>query len=117
MLNTPLNESLHLILNYRPLGLVRATPKAFSAFGMMVETGCILLPNQVEVDVTLSYRREGRNRVHRVSAWVTRSEPGETCLEFDTETWAATRLFLDDPLSALYAHPGALGKIPRREIN
>ncbi|WP_303906323.1 hypothetical protein [Thiohalomonas denitrificans] len=104
MPNAPLNGTLYLILNYRPLGLVRGTAKSFDAFGMMVETGCILLPSQAEVEVTFSYRREGRNRVHRTPARVTRPEPGETRLEFDTEGQAAVHALLDYPLSALFAH-------------
>ncbi len=93
------NERLHLILNYPPLGLVRATAKIFSASGMAVETGCILLPGQAEVEVTFSYRHEGRNRVHRIPARVTRSEPGETLLEFDTEGQAAVHSLLEWPAS------------------
>ena len=94
------NGKLHLILNYRPLGLVRATAQVFGTSGMAVETGCILLPSQAEVEVTFSYRHEGRNRVHRIPARVTRSKPGETHLEFDNEAQAAVHALLGRPTSA-----------------
>lgn len=75
----------NIILNYRPLGLVRATARGLGASGLAVETGCILLPDQAEVEVTFSYRQEGRSCVRRVPARITRSEFGETRLEFDAE--------------------------------
>ncbi|SCZ50833.1 hypothetical protein [Thiohalomonas denitrificans] len=105
MLNTlSENKRIHLILNYPPLGLVRATAKLLGASGMAVETGCILLPSQAEVEVTLSYRHEGHNRVHRIPARVTRSEPSETLLEFDIEGQTAIHSLLGQPAPAA-AHP------------
>lgn len=94
MRNTPLNESLYLILNYGPLGLIRATVKDFGASGITVETGCIVLPGRARVDVTFSYSREGSNRVHRIPARVARSKPGETRLEFDNEAQVAVHELL-----------------------
>ncbi len=104
---------LHLILNYRPLGLVRATAKTIGDSGMAVETGCIMLPGKAEVEVTFSYRQEGRNRVYRIPARVTRSEPGETRLEFDREGQAAIRTLLGrSPSVAQQATPAWRGNVP-----
>lgn len=72
----------HVILNYRPLGLVRATAKSVTGRGLTVDTGCILLPNGAEVEITFSFRSaSGRHRVQRLDAVVTRSGPAETRLE------------------------------------
>ena len=79
------NGKLNIILNYRPLGLVRATARGLGASGLAVETGCILLPGQAEVEVTFSSHQEGHHCVKRVPARITRSESGETRLEFDAE--------------------------------
>lgn len=84
--NTPFSapEQVHLILNYRPLGLVRATARKLDDGTMVVDTGCILLPPHAELEMTVSYRIGGQNHVHRFAAEVMSARPGETRLRFDT---------------------------------
>ncbi len=76
----PLPDRVHLILNYRPLGLVRATAVTLQEKEMVVDTGCILLPPHAEVEVTCSYCANGQNHVHRLSAEVISVNAGETRL-------------------------------------
>lgn len=84
----------HLILNYRPLGLVRATARQLDTDGLTVDTGCILLPPHATVEITLSFREAGRSHVHRLAAEVTTSGSNGTRLRFvdaDPETVAVLR--------------------------
>lgn len=84
----------HLILNYRPLGLVRATASQLDTDGLTVDTGCILLPPHSAVEITLSFRDAGRSHVRRLAAEVTSSGSAGTRLRFidpDPESVAILR--------------------------
>ncbi len=82
-------NSLHIVLNYRPLGLIRAITRDIRQDGMSVDTGCIQLPNHSEVEVTFSYRKDNKTHVHRIGALVTRCAREGTRLSFRPDDSAA----------------------------
>lgn len=70
------------MLNYGPLGLVRATSRHIHLDGMSVNTGPINLPCYSEVEVTLSFRKGKKLFVHQIDAMVTETSDEETKLSF-----------------------------------
>ena len=73
----------HIMLNYAPLGLVRATTRCVGENGMSVDTGAIALAHDAPVEISYSYRNEDRFVVHRRQAVVSgRSSNGATTLTF-----------------------------------
>ena len=80
--STNRNSRVNIMLNYGPLGLVRATSHHIRLDGMSVDTGPINLPCYSEVEVTLSFRKGKKLFVHQIDAMVTETSAEETQLSF-----------------------------------
>lgn len=83
---------ISLILNYAPLGLVRALRAEFGTQRILVDTGCITIPNNSEVDIMLCIGRDNPSDYHYIRARVTGSNPDGMILAFqdcDSETTKA----------------------------
>ena len=78
----PGRNDVHVMLNYGPLGLVRAVTRDVRLDGMTVDTGVIRLTRNTDVEVTFSVRRNNRFQVHRVDASVAGAAPGGAQLLF-----------------------------------
>lgn len=76
------SSGVNIMLNYGPLGLVRATTHHIRVDGMSVDTGHISLPCHSEVEVTLSFRKGNKLFVHQIDALVTETSQNETQLSF-----------------------------------
>ncbi|MCK5639568.1 MAG: hypothetical protein KAJ19_02180 [Gammaproteobacteria bacterium] len=76
------NGRINIMLNYGPLGLVRATTHHIHVDGMSIDTGNISLPCHSEVEVTLSFRKGNKLFVHQIDALVTDTSQDKTQLSF-----------------------------------
>lgn len=72
-----------IMLNYAPLGLVRANARDIRPDGMSVDTGRVSLPRNSPVEVSFSFRnKENRIQIHRFDATVIESDIEGTNLTF-----------------------------------
>lgn len=77
------SDCFSIMLNYQPLGLVRANARDIRPDGMSVDTGRVSLPRNSAVEVSFSFRNEeDRVQVHRLDATVTESGLQGTRLTF-----------------------------------
>lgn len=77
--NTMNESTVSLMLNYGPLGLIRATRTMIGKNSICVDTGCISLNDHSEVEIVLSIRNATRTRTYRIPATVSgRGEHGIT---------------------------------------
>jgi hypothetical protein len=71
------HHDISLILSYAPIGLIRATNTLIGLDSICVDTGCISLNDNSEVEIVLSIRRGERAETHRIRAEVSgRDEHG-----------------------------------------
>lgn len=69
--NTTSKEpTISLMLNYGPLGMIRATQKVISENCIVVDTGRIDLNDHSEVEIVLSIRVGGASKTYRIPATV-----------------------------------------------
>jgi hypothetical protein len=86
-------SNISLIINYAPLGLVRALSAEFGTQRILVDTGCISLPNDSEVDIMLCIGCGAPSNYHHIRARVTGSHPDGVILAFeDCDTATTTAL-------------------------
>lgn len=73
---SPINPSqtIHLLLKYGPLGLVRATASRTGPNSLLVNTGRISLVDNSEVEILLSVRRGQLLESHSLNARVCGSD-------------------------------------------
>jgi hypothetical protein len=64
------HSALSMVLRYGPLGLVRATNTCIARDSICVDTGCIELQDNSEVEIVLSIRRGEHAETHRIRAEV-----------------------------------------------
>jgi hypothetical protein len=64
-------RDISLVLSYAPLGLVSATHTEITPDGVVIDTGCITLSSNSEVDIVLSIRDGEQHMKHRLRARVT----------------------------------------------
>lgn len=64
------HDNLSLVLCYGPLGLVRATDTCIAQDSICVDTGCIALNDDSEVEIVLSIRKGDTAETHRIRAEV-----------------------------------------------
>jgi len=62
--------NISLVLSYAPLGLVRALHAEIGTEKMLVDTGCVTLANDSEVDILLSIHTDDQPNHHRIRARV-----------------------------------------------
>lgn len=85
---------LDVMLHYRPLGLLRARTRNVSLEGMFVEMGQIMLPKNVDVEITFSLPGTGRLQPHQLHARVVhsgRDGAGLAFLNYNLSTLRALR--------------------------
>lgn len=75
-------RDISVVLSYAPLGLVSATRTQIAPDGVLIDTGCVTLSDNTEVDIVLSIRDGDRHMRHRLRARVTGSEGGGFRLAF-----------------------------------
>lgn len=71
---TPGYRDISLVLSYAPLGLVRAIHTRIGLEEIMVDTGCVTLSDNSEVEIVLSIREGERHMTHRIKARVCGSD-------------------------------------------
>jgi hypothetical protein len=76
------NNNISLVLSYAPLGLVSAHHAEIGHNSILVDTGCVMLSNNSEVEIVLSIRNGERHMVHRIRARVAASVGHGFKLEF-----------------------------------
>ena len=73
--NTTTQEpTISLMLNYGPLGMIRATQKIIRENCIVVDTGRIDLNEHSEVEIVLSIRVGGTSKTYRIPAKVSGKE-------------------------------------------
>lgn len=87
-------SNISLIINYAPLGLVRALRAEFGTQRILVNTGCVTLPNDSEVDIMLCIGRDNPSDYHYIRARVASSHPDGVILAFKDCDSATTRALL-----------------------
>lgn len=81
--NTFMNHSsISLVLNYGPLGLIRATNTLIGQDSISVDTGRIALNNHSEVEIVLSIRTGDTSKTYRIPATVSGSDEHGVKLQF-----------------------------------
>lgn len=75
-------STLSLMLNYGPLGLIRATRTLVGENSICVDTGCISLNNHSEVEIVLSIRNAAGTNTYRIPATVSGSNEHGIKLQF-----------------------------------
>lgn len=88
------SSNISLILNYAPLGLVRALHAEFGTQRILVNTGCITIPNNSEVDIMLCIGRDNPSDYHYIRARVTGSHPDGVILAFQDCNSETTKALL-----------------------
>lgn len=68
------SRDISLVLSYAPLGLVRALSTKIGRDSIFVDTGCITLYNNSEVEIVLSIPKGEHYITHRIRALVTGNE-------------------------------------------
>jgi hypothetical protein len=63
-------RDISLVLSYAPLGLVRALSAQIGHDSMLVDTGCVMLSDNSEVEIVLSIRQGEHHITHRIRARV-----------------------------------------------
>jgi hypothetical protein len=86
-------SNINLVLNYAPLGLVRALHVEYGTQKMLVNTGCVTLAEDSEVDVMLSIGGPSPD-FHFIRAKVTGSHPDGVILAFQHCDAATTKALL-----------------------
>lgn len=76
------NHSISMVLSYGPIGLVRATNTLIGHDSICVDTGCIALNDNSDVEIVLSIRRGERAETHRIRARVSGSDEHGIRLQF-----------------------------------
>lgn len=71
---TPGNNDISLVLSYAPLGLVRAIHTRIGLDEIMVDTGCVTLSNDSEVEILLTIRDGEQHMTYRIKARVSGSD-------------------------------------------
>ncbi len=88
-------SNISLILNYQPLGLVRALRAEFGTQRMLVNTGCVTLADDSEVDILLSIGGGGPTPgYHFIRAKVAGTHPDGVILDFQKCDAATTKALL-----------------------
>ncbi len=86
-------SNISLILNYAPLGLVRALHAEYGTEKILVDTGCVSLANDSEVDIMICI--DGTTPAyHFIRARVSSSHPDGAILIFQNCTAETTRALL-----------------------
>lgn len=75
-------HSINLVLSYAPIGLIRATKALIGTDSICVDTGCIALQDDCEVDIVLSINRGTHSETHRIRAEVCGSDENGVKLRF-----------------------------------
>jgi len=70
----PGHRDINLVLSYAPLGLISAHHTELTRDGVVIDTGCITLSDNSEVDIVLSIRDGDQHMRHRLRAQVTGSD-------------------------------------------
>jgi len=70
------------VLRYDPIGLVQATNTLIGLDSICVDTGCIALNDNSEVEIVLRIRRGERAETHRIRAKVCGSDEHGVRLQF-----------------------------------
>ncbi len=65
------SRDISLVLSYAPLGLVRALSAQIGRDSILVDTGCVMLTDNSEVEIVLSIRQGEHHITHRIRAKVT----------------------------------------------
>lgn len=85
-LNSPITASpkdISVVLNYGPLGFVRAITEHIGHNRIQVNTGSITLNHQAEVEIVMSIPGLGHSEHHRITAQVEHcDESGHAILSF-----------------------------------
>jgi len=76
------NHDISMVLSYGPIGLVRATKALIGLDSICVDTGCIALNDNSDVEIVLSIRRGERAETHRIQAKVSGSDEHGIRLRF-----------------------------------
>jgi hypothetical protein len=76
----PLNLDVQLL--YHPLGVVSGVTRWISEDGMHIDTGCVTLQRQSEVEITFPCKRNNRTAYHRILANVCHCMEGGSTLQF-----------------------------------
>ncbi len=87
-------SNISLIINYAPLGLVRALSAEYGTQRVLVDMGCITLPNDSEVDIMLYIDGGKTPGYHNIRARVCGSHPDGVILTFLDCDAATTRALL-----------------------
>ncbi len=91
-------HNIHVMLNYGPLGIVRAATEAVARDHIRVNTGAVSLQHNTEVEVVLSIPGSKHTEHHRLRALVSHCDAsGHTTLTFcccGRETMLALRPYL-----------------------
>lgn len=87
-------SNISLIINYAPLGLVRALHAEFGTQRILVNTGCVTLPNDSEVDIMLCIGCGDSSNYHHIRARVAGSHHDGVILAFQDCDAATTRALL-----------------------
>ncbi len=86
-------SNISLLLNYAPLGLVRALHAEFGTQRVLVNTGCVTLAENSEVDILLSIGGDPP-AFHFIRARVASSHPEGYILDFQKCDAATTKALL-----------------------
>ncbi|MCW8917427.1 MAG: hypothetical protein OQL08_01215 [Gammaproteobacteria bacterium] len=79
----PRPHDIRVVLDYRPLGFVRAVTEHIGRHTMRVNTGAITLNHHAEVEIVLSIPGAQYSEHHRIAAQVSHcGEGGHTTLSF-----------------------------------
>lgn len=79
---TTKSSSISLLLNYGPLGLIRATKPMIWQDSICVDTGCIALNDHSEVEIVLSIRNGDTAKTYRIPATVNGNDEYGVKLQF-----------------------------------
>ena len=86
-------SNISLVLNYAPLGLVRALHAEFGTQRMLVDTGCVMLADNSEVDILLSIGGPSPG-YYFIRARVAGKHPDGVILDFQKCDAATTKALL-----------------------
>lgn len=86
-------SKISLLLNYAPLGLIRALHAEFGTQRVLVDTGCVTLLDNSEVDILLSIGGESP-AFHFIRARVAGTHPDGFILNFQKCDAATTKALL-----------------------
>lgn len=75
-------SNISLLLSYGPLGLIRATNTLIGKNSICVDTGCIALNDNSEVEIVLSIRSDTLTRTYRIPAIVSGRDEHGVKLQF-----------------------------------